>query len=263
MSNVLTHIQVRVDCPYPVQFITDLKITSRFNEHSRIFIKGVLREEDQDRCIKTSTANDPIRVYETGEDGRDRLIFSGVVTLLNVRHEYGIYYVEIEGMSYSYLLDIESKSRSFQDINASYSKVISQIVSGYKDADCILVPKDRPTNALIVQYNETDWTFLKRMASHFNTVLVPQTLGNGPRFWVGIQQAVNREFGYMTDFTARTDMNTYLHLCGHGFDVQETDFTKYEVGSVRRFILGDRVAFQGRSCIVEQAVESFEDGLFQ
>lgn len=151
MNNILTYNQIRVDCPYPIQYITDLKITSRLNDHSRIVIEGVLQEEDRDKCITTATANDPVLIYENGEDGDDTLLFSGVVTQLKVRHESSVYHVQIEGMSYTYLLDRKLKSRSFQDKNALYTQVIDQVVSDYENAAFIQIPQDRPTGALPVR----------------------------------------------------------------------------------------------------------------
>ncbi|MDR0286948.1 MAG: DUF6531 domain-containing protein, partial [Clostridiales bacterium] len=263
MNNVLTYIQVRVDCPYPIQYLTDLKITSQFNEHSQISVKGILLEEDRDKCVKTSTVNDPIRIYETNENGNDTLLFSGVVTSLNVRCESGVYYVEIKGLSYTYLMDRAFMSRSFQDINALYTEVMNQIISAYDNANFIQIPQDHHIGGLIVQYNETDWMFARRLASHFNTVLVPQDLGNGPCFWIGLHQSSEKEIEAAPNFITRNDSEAYRLIYSYGFNVRESDFMKYEIESETRLMLGDRVVFQGWPCIVERTVASFVDGLFQ
>lgn len=262
MNNILTYDRIRVDCPYPIQYITELEITNQLNEHSRILVKGILLEDVCDKCITTSTANNPIYVYELDENGDNILLFSGVVTLLDVRHKFGVCYIEIEGMSYTYLLDTKLKSRSFQNKNALYTEVIDTIISSYKNADFILMPQDRSTGSLVVQYQETDWMFLRRLASHFNTVLIPDTLGDGPRFCLGIRQSTPNELEYIGNFSTKNDVKSYRLVSSHGFNVSDWDFTKYEVESKTRLKLGDRVVFQGEPCIVEQSLASFEDGLF-
>ena len=82
MKNILTQAQIGVECPYPIQYITELKITGRYNEHSRVTVAGILLEEDKDLCIDTAAANDPITVYEFDESGAETCLFSGVVISL-------------------------------------------------------------------------------------------------------------------------------------------------------------------------------------
>jgi len=107
MSDVLTFDKVRVQCPYPIQFITGLELTSCVNEHSRVSVTGVLFENEQDGCIGVARVADPIDILEIGEHGEAPL-FSGVVTSLKVRHESGLYHVEIEGQSRTYQMDLKT-----------------------------------------------------------------------------------------------------------------------------------------------------------
>lgn len=263
MNNTLTYAGIRVDSPYPIQQITELTITGRLNEHTRIELRGVLLEEDRDRCVAASSVSDNIRIYDIGGDIGETLMFSGVVTQICVRHERGVYHVDIEGMSHTCLMDTKLRNRSFQDKGDSYSSVIGQVVSGYENADFILTPQDHPTGSLIVQYGETDWTFLKRLASHFNTVLVPQALGSSPRFWLGIRKMEEKEIEDIVRLIATNDAKAYHKAIGGGLSVSEFDFIKYEVESETRLALGVRVTFKGRPCIVEMAEASFTSGLFK
>ena len=44
----------------------------------------------------------------------------------------------------------------------------------------------------VVQYNETDWAFAKRLASHFNSVLLPNSHLDGKKFYFGLQSSPAR-----------------------------------------------------------------------
>ncbi|MDR3288015.1 MAG: phage late control D family protein, partial [Peptococcaceae bacterium] len=267
MNNILTYDRLKISCPYPLQYITQLEISSRLNEHSRILVTGVLREEEQDQCIRTATAQDAIQVYETGAgtaNGKDALIFAGIVTHLSVNVAAGVYTIEIEGLSYTHLLDIEVKSRSFQDENAGYAAVIAQILSDYDDASFIQIPDDRPTGGLLVQYQETDWEFIRRLATHFNTLLIPQDLGTGPRFWLGVRQNTKDiALEHEANVRVKTDEDGYYKASAQGFNVRRAYFVKYGLESGTRLILGERLTFQGKPCIVERADASFSKGLFR
>ena len=262
MNNVLTYSQVRIDCPYPLQTIHRLAIKSRLNDHSQLIIQGILREEEQDNCIQTATANDSVRIYEINPVGEDTLLFSGIVTELNVRCEHQTYHVEIHAMSYTTLMDKKVKSRSFQDISATYKEIIDNILTDYTNASYIQIPADHPAGSLIVQYQETDWSFVKRLATHFNTQLIPQDLGTGPRFWLGIRQTTPKPIESILNYTEINDTKAYRHILSHNLDVAPWSFTKYEINSNTRLNLGESVIFQDKPCIVEQATASFIGGLF-
>ena len=224
MSDVLTFDKVRVQCPYPIQFITGLELTSCVNEHSRVSVTGVLYENEQDGCIGAARVADPIDILEIGEHGEAPL-FSGVVTSLKVRHESGLYHVEIEGQSRTYQMDLKKKSRSFQDGGTSYSEVIEAVISGYPGSYYGQIPPDRQTGTVILQYDETDWEFLRRLASHFNTVLVAEASGKGPRFWFGVPQNES-EIEETTEYTARNYALRHRHLQSRGVFAVEGDFIK-------------------------------------
>ena len=98
--DALSYVRIRVECPYPIQYITDLEIESLLGDHCRVSVKGVLRNEDGEGCIQAATCHDPIRIYDTDGAG-DGTLFSGIVTMLKVYRASEVYEVEIEGMSYT------------------------------------------------------------------------------------------------------------------------------------------------------------------
>ena len=93
--------------------------------------------------------------------------------------EYGSegYSVFMEAFSYSILFDrkIEKKYRVFQDKNFTYANIIDEINKTYSNKDTQIKyfkEADVPIGKLVLQYNETDWEFLVRMASHLKTGLL-------------------------------------------------------------------------------------------
>jgi uncharacterized protein involved in type VI secretion and phage assembly len=68
-----------------------------------------------------------------------------------------------------------------------YSQLIENILAEYKGAGYgDIVTNGTPLSEFILQYRETDWEFLKRLASHFKTGLVAAAEINKPHFYFGI-----------------------------------------------------------------------------
>lgn len=85
----------------------------------------------------------------------------------------GSYYMILYAVSYSYLLDVEKKNRSFQNKQKTYVSLENEIMEVYSKAMISdVASKKKELGKFIVQYQETDWEFLKRLASHFHTGLV-------------------------------------------------------------------------------------------
>ena len=260
-TNVLTQSRVRIECPYPIKYINGLKIVSRVNEHSMLVITGVLHEGEGNAWLEAATSKDHILVYEREDTGEDIRLFSGVVSLLTLQKIGAVYHVEIEAMGWTSLLDETLVSRSFQDVTMCYYDLIQSVLSDYSDSAVICKPEDRDIGKFILQYRETDWSFLKRLATHFNTVLIADDLGNGPRFYLGIQKA-KKEIEDIPVFVVWNDTERLRFVRSKGFDVHESDFTKYEIESVTRLSVGDCITFLGNVCVVEEAVSEFVNGLF-
>lgn len=263
MNEKLGFSKIRVKSPYPLLNILGLSITSSINNHGTAVITGLIPEEERDRCIEESTVNDPIEIYEIRESGADILIFSGVMTCITVRVEQNLSYLIVDAKSWTTKLDIKLKDRSFQDKNATYSDIITRVLADYPSTDFRLIPEDRPSGKLLVQYRETDWTFLRRLATHFNTILIPDALGSFPRFWLGLPHFSPKELEEIHDYKSLSDGTAYYHALSHGFKVQDWNFMKYEITTGTRLRVGDRVTFLDRPCIVEKTVATFEKSLFQ
>ena len=179
--------QLGVECPYPMQSVEELSVTGRLGEHGRVWVKGILRHEAALECIRHLGSRDPILVY--AENGEKRTtLFSGVITAVDISCREDVYSIAIEGSSWSSLLDYGEKCRSFPDGNETCAQVISEILSAYEksyflDTDHL---SEQETGQLLLQYRETDWAFLKRLAAKLHTHLTADSKGEGPGFWFGL-----------------------------------------------------------------------------
>ena len=94
--------------------------------------------------------------------------------------------IEIVASDATYWMDIDRKTRCFQNIEKTVSEVIAEIMKGYGESDSLCNIPDRPIGELIFQYEETDWEFLIRMASHFHSFMVVDSSVPYGRAYFGI-----------------------------------------------------------------------------
>ena len=247
-----THGQIKVECPYPIQIVHELEIIRKLNQHGRVIVKGILRDEGRER-IGQAGSRDQIVVYGENTSGKT-LLFSGVITEVAVSYQDCIYYVEINGLSWSSLLDYEEKSHSFQDKEKSYSDLVRRVLSNYTGSTFMncTKPVNLATGQFILQYRETDWEFCKRLATHFQTQLVADVLGQAPRFCFGLPKNIET-IKSVGEVITQKDTIQYHQAVAAGFWVQEDQFVKYHIRSKERLELGNIVEYEGRPMIIEES----------
>jgi hypothetical protein len=177
----MTSGDLRVSCPFNIRELTEFEFSITENTHATASFKAILDEEAGTPELDESIRGARAAVYCASET-----IFAGVIKEAQIQVDNGVYELTAILVSASCELDLEKRSRSFQDVGMTYSQVIHSVLLRYADADCAMVPADKPIGMPIIQYQETDWEFIKRLASHFNTSLIPETTQGTPLFWLGM-----------------------------------------------------------------------------
>lgn len=94
--------------------------------------------------------------------------------------------------------DVVKRRRTFQNTDYTYEKVIGQVLSAYRGASW---KSEVDTNVKIpgflLQYDETDWEFLCRLASHFEAYIMEDPAGEAGQIYFGIPKMSH---GHQVDF---------------------------------------------------------------
>lgn len=188
-SHIPLH-RLELSAPFALQRISDMRMSRPLHDHARLFLTGMVDEEQQGRVLEQARADQPLILTLRGEEGQPaRTLFHGELQQVRMSMVRGVYTVELEAVSHTYQLDVRPRTRSFQDSQMTYAELIRQVLELYPDADCIqMVGDEVKLGELLVQYQETDWAFLQRMASRFGTVLVPEVTLPGPKLWFGVPE---------------------------------------------------------------------------
>lgn len=246
------HVHVK---PFHLNSLVQLKIIRKFNDHARLWLTGIIPEEQKDDYIGSTEAQTPIEVTQTDYIGSNTTIFKGFAQNIDVRSVHGVYYLEVEAVSASILLDVQSKSRSFQNTAMTYTDLIKQVIADYPGANMMDNASQGATlQKFTLQLLETDWAFLKRMASRFNAGLIPEPTFAQPKFYFGRPENGPRGSLDNLNYRVRKDLAGYrLAAENFGQQLREEDFIYYEVETEALLNVGDSIKFQEINLFVKEA----------
>jgi len=151
--------------------VEELVLTQGLNCHAGLTLKILSEEEQRDELV-TMSSDAGVTVREL-EKTNGQVVFRGKLETVSARRENGLFYLYLEAWSYTMDWDRVKKSRSFQNGALTYMEVVQRVLSGYGQSGVT----DHATGGacipeFLLQYEESDWVFLRRLASHFGTYLL-------------------------------------------------------------------------------------------
>nr|WP_314082082.1 phage baseplate assembly protein V [uncultured Leptotrichia sp.] len=162
-----------------------LKIDSRIGEHTVGKIKYIASLQqiniydaaiDKDEDIKIIISGRSNISNENGASN-DKIFLNGIIDDIKLSEiKTGSLVVEITCISKSIILDRIPRYRSFQDPSLAYSAIAEEINKNYgaNGEKIISVGEDmKEVPRITIQYNETDWEYLKRLASYTGQPVIP------------------------------------------------------------------------------------------
>ncbi|MCL2152489.1 MAG: contractile injection system protein, VgrG/Pvc8 family [Oscillospiraceae bacterium] len=261
MIHIFTTIEysnIRIQGDYDRVSIRNIKITERLNDHSRLILTGVIPNEDKDSYATNVSGYGKIKLLHmpSGEPSNAVVIFSGLVEQVTVTRVHDVYTVELECVSHTYLLDISVNNESFQDRNMRFGAAVGRVLSKYNNNALYSYHHDSENDQLrrfILQFNETDWQFIKRIASMNNTFLLPDSSSDSSAFWIGLpQDRIEQPIGNVFHSTEK-DFERVRNILANELipGAVEDDFLQTKISSDNLYLnLGDRVLFMGEHLAV-------------
>lgn len=168
--------------PVPYIEITSLEITAEQNSHTFMCSKGKINVSDRDKIDFLCRFGTEAVIKKREGD----VLFKGLITNLSVEECAGVLTVTVCAVSYTILLDQKKKTRPFHDIKETIEGIIRTVTAETPEARVIVEDMcNESAGQFIMQYDETDWEFIKRMASHSRQNVFPDVWHDYPAFYVG------------------------------------------------------------------------------
>ena len=139
--------------------ILDFQTREIPGEHARGNFRLLLSENE----TGINGMNAPIQLC--GHGNTAGALFSGYPEKVEIKEERGYRIADIQAVSGTILLDQKKSNRVFQKKAQTYMGIANTVTADTEHSACILPGSDMQTGGTLIQYQETDWNFLKRMAS--------------------------------------------------------------------------------------------------
>ena len=246
----------------PVSFVTLLKceIVKRPNQHIKIKAEGYI--DNLEDMLHTDWKKEEIQVYFIDEKGEKKRVFCGMMELWTVEEVGALKKLYFEAVSYTVLLDWKKRMRVFQKQNQRFEEIISFLTDSNTESSCIFTEDiHKKTDSILVQYQETDWEFLIRVASYLNTVIIPDCTNSRACYYLGLPK-IEREFlDESSRYRVQENISEWKRKKNGGLETLGIqDVTDYIVSSDKYMELCTPVEFQGKSLRVAEISSKWENG---
>ena len=244
--------------PFEFERILELKIERNINEHAVLYVRGVIIHNWKDRPVSEAKEGTNVKC-----EVDKNTYFNGVLQSVMITCEDAVYYLEAHAISHTIKLDTIKHKRSFQDNGEAYESIIKAI-SGEKNGVVHYHADTRTVERILVQYDETDWEFAKRLASHTQDVLTAVSSSDKPEFHVGTEdekyagEIISANYSVFKNFDLlRLRSNDEIPLI-------EDDITMYQVKtydfSYASYDVGEKVLLNGiKDLYIRHAILSLEE----
>ena len=186
--------------PFEFDSILEVRIEKELNEHSTLYVCGTVKDEKQFSPVIDNTEDVKIKCENDG-----LVYFIGVLQNVKVICMNAVYQLELYAISNTILLDTVKHKRSFQDNTQKYQSIVETIIAN-NSGSVTYNASTMTVENIILQYNETDWEFAKRLASHTNDVLIP-IINDTPDFHFGVREKGNAKIE-SKDYSISRDFKT-------------------------------------------------------
>lgn len=260
---MIQFINYRIETEMQIEQIQDISIEHELNSHARLRIKGLLASQEN---IDQTMEEYSFIAY----NGDNEILFcGGTVTISVERTDLDLLLFELTALSHTRELDIEQRVRTFQDLDMSYSDVLKEILNAYQPRGDFIstVDTDQKIPHMLVQYHETDWQFIQRLASRFHTSVLVECRQFSSRFYFGLpDRPVIKEMDYTAQqYSLGKDIGQHAEVAyNHYPENIGLDGTVYEFRSYQDFDQyrpGDLLAVGKIPAIIGRVVLKVENAL--
>lgn len=233
--------------------IIEFSSFEKMNEHGYATITIEIDESKRGE-IENWNEGVPVTVYDKVSNHK---LFAGILLEMKGYWKNSSYVIKMQLGSGTCLLDREKQFYSYQN-KQKYCMLLNQILGQETKFFFRLTDKEVP--GLLVQYEESDWEFIKRLSSHFGNCVVPEVnVDNEPYFYFGWENEENYGEIEPYDYCEKVDERFY-HAKAFNKDVKKRNYLCYQIDSCEDYKIGGQVICHGSIWYIKEKNTYLVDG---
>lgn len=197
--------------PFEFLSIESFQMKQKLNEHVSLSFSGLIADSNLEQYLEL-LQNDVWFKIEVEERNQERqILFHGIITSYTISFTGHDTVLTVYGMSGTYLLDLKQHLRTFQDGTKKYSDILNLLCKENGNTSFIMGRQgDGEIGNLLIQYCETDWQFMKRLASHIGAYLIPVCHLRGSYFYYGMPDLEAHSLNNQRNYTVINHLDDYM-----------------------------------------------------
>jgi len=175
----------------PFEFINilDVRLSKGVNRHGEAVIRGVIAEGSEYEYKEMSLEDTDVKITALDLEDNECVLLHGILEDLQISTVNGLSVMELRVLSKSRILDLMPQITVYQNTEMTYDELVRATLAHFGGAESFISVGDgKRIGQMFVQYQETAWEFLVRMASMCNDVVVPNDVLPGIKLYFGFHR---------------------------------------------------------------------------
>lgn len=229
----------------PFEFLNVIEYhgTLSLDEHGIVIIKGIIKTDKEKRYLQLISEGVWTEIFKSNEDGSSLMLFCGVAMEGQINAYGNVKELTLKVVTGSCLMDVEEHTRSFENANITRKEILKYLMSNYAEEGVVVNTKyDARLGGYLCQYKETDWQFIKRIASSCSAHIIPNYVNRGVKIFFGCPSQAKSKIVNDNEYSIKKSNGT----------------TCYKVKQREVYNLGEELCFQGHQVVVTRINTTME-----
>ncbi len=213
--------------PFVELTIEEYESIQEINEHASVRLKGQIPSGKKDEYMQKCWESGWVQVIVVSEK-TEHVLFCGIMVGATINVIGDTCSMELNLQSGTVLMDEKKRIRSFQTKKITYGEVLEICNQDYENVEVnCTFEKEQEIKHFIMQYMETDWEFIKRMASLKHLMVMPECFESGVKYNLGIPEREEISPFEQIEFQIVCDMEEYRKKTKAGMNITLSDESSY------------------------------------
>lgn len=219
-----------------LQTVDTMEIFTKPNQHVKMVLGGILNTDND--ALNSNWEGQEIQIVELADSNSVKeVLFTGVIENTYVYVENNLSQIIVTALSSTAMLDKGKKCHSYQDIKKSFDQLIRETVENIGGSVAFYHSENKPIQKPIIQYEETDWQFCNRMASHLGLPIYSNPMQREVNLQIGVDIGTNPVMEIGEEYQVFAQSGALNFQRGIGYEVKS--YENYRIGDLVKTPSGD------------------------
>lgn len=233
--------------PFSELVVISYKGIKQVNEHGEVNIEGNIPFNMLEMYLNLAKKEKMVKITAEEMGGEQHIMLYGCLTDFNIAVAGYIATMKIQIKTGTYLMEQKCHTRTFQDKDITYKQVVGICNKLYDNHGVILAEgEEEKIPEFLIQYQENDWIFIKRLASCLNTVVIPNTKTGGVKYHFGFPNLGKKTISQNIPYRICRNLEEYEQKKANGLRISEEDCVYYAITVREIYEIGNCLEFLGK-----------------